>query len=291
MQNLGSQKAEGGTEYKDFVIGYKQDHPNASTSEMVKAFQEQKARASGLRYEGLAKSRRADVYDTRTGKFVSTNQSEVNMMRQIDPARFEPASYARYTNPQLGDQYAFQKAKEAFARVPANQRASSIIGSAKLLDKEVPEIVALRYKVAGQTVTEAAKGMPKMSEFKVKDLNKLRQWAGEKTSDPDVALLRKKVLLLSESLQRIMGSSQGGEWAFNVASDILDPSFSPEAFEKVAYSHKKMLLRLAKTYVNFPQVASWLKNTDVESMPNSLAEEGGMTTPTTKSKFKILKVE
>jgi len=242
MQNLPSSKESGGTEYKDFVIGYKQDHPNASTSQMVKAYQEQKARSSGLRYEGLAKARGKDVWDTRTKTWVPSNQFEVNRMMQFDPTRFQSASYARYTDPVAGDKYALQQAKEAFKKVPASQRGASIITSSKLLEKEIPEIVELRYKVE-------QKGALPESVFK--DVNKLNQWLGEKTSDPDLALLRKKVLLLSESLQRIMGSSQGGEWAFEVSKDILDPSFKGEAFEKIAYSHANMLSRLAKEYVNF----------------------------------------
>lgn len=192
----------------------------------------------------FAKSRTVNMYDTKEKRFVTTNLAAVDDLNASEPGRMISESSAKIAMPEVREQAADASAIKAFAKVPASQRGASVITASGLMDKELPEIIALREKV------EAKNLLPSGG---LKDIESLNQWYGEKISDPDAALLRKKVKFLADSLQRTIGGSQGGEWAFKVAADILDPSFTGPAFKNVVTSHATALRRMSEGYLNFKE--------------------------------------
>lgn len=149
-------------------------------------------------------------------------------------------------------------------QVQTGQRAASIITASNTFEKEMPEIIALRKRVQAKNLLPSGG---------LKDMEAVNQWLGTKTSDPDAAELKKKVKLHADLLQRTFGGSQGGQWAFEVAADILDPTLSDAAFERVYRSHDRTMKNMANEYKNFGK--------DKTTTP------GGSP----KSKFKIISVK
>ncbi len=236
------------TPYKDFVSAYKEAHPGTTKTDVAMAWkqnQEDIQAATGFaRGKGYAYARQVQVWDRKANDFVQTNQGLVDEMNIKEPGRYIPASQAKIMIPGVMERTANLDLQRALAKVPTGSRATAVTTASEVYDKETPEIVSLRYKVEKEGALPASR---------FKDINQFNQWLSEKSSNPDVALLRKKVKLLSESLQRSMGSTQGGEWAFSVAQDILDPSFSGKAFENIVKSHGTMLRETANSYRFFRQ--------------------------------------
>lgn len=125
------------------------------------------------------------------------------------------------------------------ARNRYGMRGASIITAADVFNKEAPELITLRNIVQAKNLLPTGGW---------KDLEALNQWLGMKASDPDVAELKKKTKLTADLLQRTIGGSQGGQWAFEVAADILDPSLAPQAFKRIWTSHSMTLTRMANEY-------------------------------------------
>lgn len=75
------------------------------------------------------------------------------------------------------------------------------------------------------------------------------------SSDPDTAELKKRTTLLADNLQRTIGGTSGGQWAFNVASTLLDPTLAPEAFTRVMNAHGQQIGEMARAYQSFGEEA------------------------------------
>lgn len=119
--------------------------------------------------------------------------------------------------------------------------------ASNVFNAEMPEIIEIRNRVAEN-------GLLPTGGFK--DVEVFNQWLNAKTNDEDTVILKKKVKLLADTLQRTVGGSQGGQWAFEVAADILDGTYSPRVFQKILESHGKTLKRMADEYANFGQKES-----------------------------------
>jgi hypothetical protein len=132
--------------------------------------------------------------------------------------------------------------EKAEAAQRGGSQTANVDAANKLYNENLPEIIALREKVA-------KKGLLPDTQFK--DLNGVKQWIGMKTSDPDVVELQGKVKLMADNLQKTLGGSQGGEWAFKVADTLLDPSYQADAFKRRMESHGKDLKRLATIRKSF----------------------------------------
>ena len=141
-----------------------------------------------------------------------------------------------------GEGGTIEKRSQAVMRGGAT--TANVTAASKMYNQEYPELIKLRQKVQ-------AKGL--LPTGQLKDMEAINQWLGMKTSDPDTALLKKKTMFLADSLMRVMGSSQGGEWAFKVAADILDPSLAPDAFSAIMKSHGIAMERMAKARQEFGQ--------------------------------------
>jgi len=142
-----------------------------------------------------------------------------------------------------------QKEMMAAAAQRGGMRSANVQTAYDVFAKEAPELASLRAKVQ-------AKGL--LPEG-IKDIGALNQWVGKKINDPDVAELQKKTKLLADTLQRTIGGTQGGQWAFEVAADILDPTYDTKAFSRILQSHTKTFARMAEAYKNFgkePAVSS-----------------------------------
>lgn len=122
-----------------------------------------------------------------------------------------------------------------------SQQAQALNTANDTFQREAPELARLRQIVADKGL------MP--SEFK--DINALGMWMAEKVSDPDLIELKKKTTLLADALQKTIGGSQGGQWAFEVAVDILNPTYSPEAFNRILNSHARTLAGMATSARTF----------------------------------------
>ena len=124
----------------------------------------------------------------------------------------------------------------------AGPRAVTVTTAYDTFKREGPGLLELRRKVG-------EKGMLPDSRFK--DINALEQWWGKRTSDPDIAELQKKVQLMADMLQKNFGSTMGGEWAFDVAADIIDPRYSTEAFERIWVSHERTMKEHAQSFERY----------------------------------------
>jgi hypothetical protein len=218
------------------------------------------AAESGIsRYKALGETRGVPVIDTKTGDAVYKTWSQIN----TDAKKGIQYQAAGYT-PEL-------KSRLARAAQAGGARAASITTAFDTFQQEGPSILALREKVQKKNLLPTGG---------LKDLESVNQWVGKRTSDPDVAELQKKVKLLADLLQRTFGTSQGGEWSFEIAADILDPSYSSKAFNRIWNSHEKTMFRMSKAYENFGK----------SILPQNKQYEMGDGTQN-KPRFKILKVE
>ena len=199
-----------------FGIDYRNAHPsNAGVS----------------RSETYNMTRFYDMVDNDTGKAVKI------MGRQILNApdgKYTPISGAI-------DFQANKAEATSAARQRSGTRAAEITDVRNMFRAETPELISLRRKVA-------EKGM--LPDTRFKDLNSIKQWTQIKSSDTDVAELKGRVLLLAEQLQRSIGKG-GGDWAFKVASELIDPTLSPDAFERRLESHGRDLNNLVKSRESF----------------------------------------
>ena len=238
------------------------------------------AKLSTVAQEGAA----ADAYIKETGK---NQQSKLNVV--VAGAEARGASFAnnRFYNmidtqetsaqypggtPRMiqgkdikSDLGRYIPAGESLEQVGAKARERSTGGSQAMsasaanytYDREAPELIALRNKVYG-------KGLLPATPFK--DLEAFNQWAASKASDPDVSLLKKKTIMISDALQRVMGQ-QGGEWAYKAAMDILDPTPAPAAYANIVKSHGVTLARTAYARQNPNQ--NKVQNPDLPISNNS----------------------
>ena len=184
----------------------------------------------------LALDRRGAAYADE--KFYSVTDRETGITSLIKGKQINEDS-TRYIPIAADMNLVEQKGK---VRQRTGTRAANVITASRVFDQEMPELIELREKVQ-------KKGLLPSGGFK--DINALNQWAGKKTSDPDVAELQKKTKLMADALQRTIGGTQGGQWAFEVASDILDATYEPVAFTRIFQSHSKSLKRMALEYENF----------------------------------------
>jgi len=187
------------------------------------------------RTKGYGKIRLTTVVDTQNPdpdtRLKTMNINQFNEANAKEPGRYVQASQS-------------PEQKEAMSQAVQRGGAttSNVVAAVKMYTQEAPELIELRERVR-------EKGLLPESGFK--DIGALNQWLGAKTNDQDTALLQKKTKFLADSLMRVIGGSQGGEWAFKVASDILDPSYSPEAFSGIVNSHGEAMIRMAKARTSF----------------------------------------
>jgi hypothetical protein len=165
------------------------------------------------------------VKDTTTGKYTYATRQEIN----DSPDRYMPLGAPEVTG------------EKAAATQRSGMRSANVQTAYKVFSAEAPELVSLRAKVQ-------AKGLLPEN---IKDIGSFNQWIGKKINDPDVAELQKKTKLLADTLQRTIGGTQGGQWAFEVAADILDPTYNTPAFKRIIDSHTKTFGRMAEAYKNF----------------------------------------
>ena len=229
-QSLMTPKSTPLNDFGTFYNGYITDHPAATKAEIDKAWGDEVIRRNAARATEFAKTRGVTVIDPKAGQPVPMSWSEINEMAK-NGQRPTAAQYS----PEV-------KQSMAEAGQRGGMRSANVRTAYDVFSKEAPELVALRSKVQ-------AKGM--LPSGGLKDVNALNQWMGMKTSDPDVAELQKKTKLLADTLQRTIGGTQGGQWAFEVAADILDPTYDPAAFERIMSSHTKTFGRMAEAYKNF----------------------------------------
>ena len=165
------------------------------------------------------------------GQAISMNMDEFNRRIEngevLHPAQYSPQVAARMTA----------------ARQSAGARAAMVNTASTVYDAEMPRLIELRNIVSKKGLLPG--------EGALKSMGDINQWLGQKTTDPDVAELQKKTKLMADNLQKTLGGSQGGEWAFKVASDILDPTYSPKAFERILKSHSGTLKEMSNAYRNF----------------------------------------
>lgn len=141
------------------------------------------------------------------------------------------------------------------ARGRGGTRAMNLTVANNVYQKTIPEVIDLRRKLKRED-------FPSLS--KLKDFNAIDQWARTHTSDPVMSKFKGKILILSEQLQRIF-TSQGGEWAFKAAQQLLDGSLDAPAFESLAMGHAADLNRAASEARSFGE-ESLTKVPEIPSM-------------------------
>lgn len=151
------------------------------------------------------------------------------------------------------------------ARQRAGIRAVNLTAASQLYDTNMPKLLELRQTVADKGY------LPKGP---IKSFHALDQWAGEQVSDPDVAEFKGNVLLVSEALQRTFASGQGGEWAFELAKQLIDPALAPEAFERRVRSHSEHLRIMTASLRTFGKTQADFQ-TLFDQLTKNIEESGG----------------
>jgi hypothetical protein len=74
-----------------------------------------------------------------------------------------------------------------------------------------------------------------------KKIESLDQWIQEQSSNPEIADMLTSIGMMSESLSRALGSTQGGQFMLEYANKLLDPHYSDAAFDRVVDRHLETL--------------------------------------------------
>jgi len=215
-----------------------QNDPDPAKRAQAKAIYEQEmsgkiniAKASGeARAAAFGDIRMVNVIDPNTGMARPMAVNEYNERA----AKGEVLPLAQYD--------VDIKEQLAAAAQRSGTRAASVRTASEVYDQEAPELLRLRQKAQ-------AKGL--LPTGGLKDIEAVNQWLGKKVSDPETVVLQKKTKMLADTLQRTIGGSQGGEWAFRVAADILDPTYDQATFKAVLESHGNTLRSMATAYKEF----------------------------------------
>lgn len=215
---------------KEFPEKSKDELEGIISERWQKKLDERAATQGQARGEAFAATRGLQVYDTVTDAVMPKTWKEIREAGEKEPGR-----YIGVSDPNIVE-------KISQARMRGGATTANVVAASKMYHQEAPELIDLRNKVH-------KKGLLPKSQFK--DLEAINQWLGARSSDPDVALLKKKTKFLADSLMRVMGGSQGGEWAFKVAADILDPTFGPEAFAAIVESHGIAMERMGRARQSF----------------------------------------
>lgn len=158
------------------------------------------------------------------------------------------------------------------ARQRGGPRAAQFTTVSQLFNAVTPDLIALRDKVA-------SKGALPVN---IRTFNALDQWAKEESGDPVVAEFKGRVLFLSESLQRTFGGGQGGEWAFELAKDLINPTLAPDAFARRVTAHAEDLNLVASNWKQFGKKDIDF-NAEIQKLRNNLAKRQGGESTTSQS--------
>ena len=164
------------------------------------------------------------------GKAIAMSWNEIQALHKkgVYP---EVASYA----PQIK-----QKMAEAGQRGGAN--TANINDAYQTYKSLAPQMKALRQKVADNNLLPSG-GFKKIEQ--------LDQWVQDNSSNPEMADMATSIGMMSESLSRALGSTQGGEFMLKYANTLLDKNFAPEAFNRVVDRHLETLYTKLKTRRTF----------------------------------------
>lgn len=228
-------KIEPMTDISLFLKAYMQEHPQATMADVQKAY-----RADQLE---KFKAQRTVIGSTKViiPSFQQARDLPPGVVFNRRDGKYTWQNGTPLTAAEMKNMALDYKQEKGEAAQRASSRAMNVDSAYKMFSQEAPEIIALRNKVQ-------AKGL---LPGNITDVNKLNQWIGKKVSDPDVVLLQKKTKFLADSLQRTIGGTQGGQWAFEVAADILNPTYSPEAFAGIVNSHKQAMGRMRDAIRSF----------------------------------------
>lgn len=146
---------------------------------------------------------------------------------------------AKYWTPQL------QKLKQQ-----GGMKAVTAYVAADTYKSEAKELLDLRNKLL-----EKNPGVFSGVGSKLRKVNDITQWTKLNTSDdPDLAEFIKGTTLLADVLMNAVGGAQGGQWAFELASKLLDPTMPTNAYEATINKHLRTLETKAGSYNNVGQI-------------------------------------
>ena len=117
-------------------------------------------------------------------------------------------------------------------------------------------VTANTYKSEAEELLKMQSTLQKLDKDKLltfkgqfKNLNQLSQWIEMSTADnPQLAEYLKGTKLLADLLQKAVGGAQGGQWAFELATTLLDPSLPPNAYRAAIRKHERTLDKKAAEY-------------------------------------------
>lgn len=151
-------------------------------------------------------------------------------------------------------------------------------------EQEKPEIIRLRSNITNKA------NFPGLEKFT--NWNQLNSAIakGGYINDPDRVVYDKKVLALADSMATAFGV-QGGQWAFELAKELLNPNLAPETFERVLESHFNMLKSQYESYEPSRGKFSDIMNNKLISGKPQTSTSSGMgeaeTKPSNKPKAEL----
>lgn len=123
-------------------------------------------------------------------------------------------------------------------------RAVNAYVAADTYKAEAEELLAIRDRLAAKNP-----GIFSGVGSQMRKVNDISQWAKMNTGDdPDLAEFIKGTTLLADVLMNAVGGAQGGQWAFELASKLLDPTLPKEAYKSTIDKHMRTLQTKAGIY-------------------------------------------
>ena len=132
----------------------------------------------------------------------------------------------------------------AQARQRGSNQTANVNVANDLFQKNLPDIIQMRNDIQSKLAL-----LPDIPEST--DLNGVKQWALQHSSDPTYAVFSGKLIMMADMLQRTLGGTQGGQWQYDVANTLLDKKLSPAAFAARMYGHADDLAEIAAGRRNF----------------------------------------
>lgn len=126
--------------------------------------------------------------------------------------------------------------QKAEARARGGEQTARIVVAAQTLKDSRDEMVELANRIRAKQILPSS----------FPSLNKLNDWLANNAGDVDVARFATGLQLQADKLAAAVGAGRGGKWSFDMAKELLNKNYSPQAFAAVFDGHIADLEQMAK---------------------------------------------
>lgn len=142
---------------------------------------------------------------------------------------------------------AFFREQKASAGQAGGAKSAALYRADGLFKKSAPRLIALRNKLSKDDQNRLIK-----LSTGAKAWNDISMGLEQKFRDnPILAEYIKTTVLLADALSTVYGAGPGGEWSFNMAKQMLDPTVGPKSYKTTLGAHGEKIkssLKYAKSF-------------------------------------------